>query len=83
LGPRQPAYRESNRRWRQEHEVGLVFQVDHLIGNLVHGPDQLVQFQIDRARIAILSVLVASQEQWRTLDRDRTGGIQLGNVVIN
>jgi hypothetical protein len=26
---------------------------------------------------------IASQEQWRTIDRDRTGDIQLGNVVIN
>src|SRR5271157_1338969 len=42
---------------RIQFEIGQSLDIDHLISSLVHGPDQLIQLQIDRAGIAVLSVL--------------------------
>lgn len=38
-------------------QIGQPFNIDHLVARVIRGADQLVQLQIDGARIAILRVL--------------------------
>src|ERR1035437_817297 len=55
-----------------QFQIGQPFYIDHLIPGRTHGPDQLVQLQVDGARIAVLRVLDQEDHQKRRHGRSRT-----------
>lgn len=57
-------------------QIGQPLDIDHLVSRVIGGADQLVQLQIDGARIAILRVLNKEDHEKRHQRRSRADDLR-------